>query len=425
MTEEDQDVFFTEPIYNHDPADPTHHPIPSPWPPRSSRSSFPPGAREHPSLLAQTPSSLAQTNRRRASDVPRRKSSAISGATLCEDSPTSSKYPSISRFSRNTSLRGSVDTQDALTNFAPIAEESIQKEEERKNRLAKHGLLPSTLPRQVQRLRTLQTSSSWFHLFAPPRSPLGSHTDQHELKSLARSYFPYRSDVKVFITDIEDQCAQTYECRLSEILQYTTTKPSYVQVRWIHAPLGLGPLNSTIEDIFRHQGVAGRPFKNLGRAGWPYAMVEVLNFCDRNEFQYMRDVYRYLQDNTELTKELDRECWDGFERGQTDGKVILDDLKWRNTHLGLADNWHTLPSYWEACTSDVPRQMTEGLSVPEYGPLDGLQSTLWQADKQALHKHRFFGSAQLVRDVFRCFHRSDGMLHWCVLSGDVDGIDDP
>ena len=301
----------------------------------------------------------------------------------------------------------------------------MQKEEESEVRLAKHRPLPPTLHRRLQRLRRWQMSSSWFHTVAPWRSPLGSPSDQHELKSLARSYFPYRSDVKVLITDIKEQCAEAYECRLSEILRYTTSKPSDVQIRWIHAPLGLGPLNSTIEDIFLHQGEAGRPFKNLGRAGWPYANVEVLNFCDGDEFQNMRDVYRYLHGNTELTEELDRECWNGFEPRQTNGKGILDDLEWRNTHLGLADDWHTLPGYWEACTSDVPRQMTEGLSVPEYGPLDGLQSTLWQADKQALHKHRFFGSAQLVRDIFRCFHRGDGMLRLCVFLRGVGVIDDP
>ncbi|KAI4282024.1 MAG: hypothetical protein L6R38_003244 [Xanthoria sp. 2 TBL-2021] len=403
MAEEDNDVLFTEPIYSHDPANRTHNPIPSPWQRRSSTPSFSSGAREHPSLVA-------QATRHRASDASRRTSSGISGSTLYENGPASSKYTSISGPSRNTSLRGSVDTQDALTNFAPIAVEYMQKEKEREARLAKHKPLAPALDRQLQHLKRAQTGPLWRHAFASWRSPLGTDSDQHKLKSLARFYFPYRSDVKVFITDFKEQCAQTYECRLPEISRYTTTKPSDVQVRWIHAPLGLGPLHSTIEDLFLHQGVAGRPFKNLGRAGWPYANVEVLNFWDRDQFQNMRDVYRFLQGNAELTKELNRECWKGFEPRKTDGKGLLDDLEWRTTHLGLANDWHTLPGYWEASNSDVPWQITEGLSMPNYGPLDGLQATLWQSDKQALHKHKFFGSAQLVRDMFRCFHRGDGFL---------------
>lgn len=89
-----------------------------------------------------------------------------------------------------------------------------------------------------------------------------------------------------------------------------------------------GPLHSTIEDLFLHQGVAGRPFENLGRSGWPYAKIEVLNFCDRMRFQDMRDVYRFLYDNTKLTEELIQECWNGFEpTWQTDGKGVLDDLR--------------------------------------------------------------------------------------------------
>lgn len=94
----------------------------------------------------------------------------------------------------------------------------------------------------------------------------------------------------------------------------------------------------------------------------------------------------------------------------TKGKGLLDDLRWRTTHLGLTQNWKTLPDYWTACTSDIPSQLTEGLLATDYEPLDSLYPTLWQSDKQIIHKHNFFGSAQLVRDLFRCFHRGDGFL---------------
>lgn len=180
-------------------------------------------------------------------------------------------------------------------------------------------------------------------------------------------------------------------------------------MRWIHAPLGLGPLHSTIEDLFLHQGPPGKPFANMGKPQWPYPQIEVLNFCDHTHFQNMRDVYRFLHGETKLTKELNTQCWKGFKPKSETGKdEVLDNLKWRNTHLGLAEDWQTLTDYWTASISDISRQLAEGLSKSKWGPLAGLHPTLWQSDKQALHKHGFFSSAQLVRDPFRCFHRSDG-----------------
>ncbi|KAL8727730.1 MAG: hypothetical protein Q9166_005843 [cf. Caloplaca sp. 2 TL-2023] len=313
--------------------------------------------------------------------------------------------------SQATTLKGSVDTQDALTNFAPIAAEYIRKEKEREHRLEEHKPLATDLLQQLQRLRSGHGQTPWIRSFLPCSSSRGSEEDYDKLKRLAKFHFPCRSEVKILITDFKEYSTQTQECRLSELSKHINAKPSDVQVRWIHAPVGLGPLHSTIEDLFLHQGAQGRPFKHLGRSGWPYAKVEVLNFCDRDHFQNMRDVYHFLHGNRRLAEDLDRECWEGFKPSwATEGKGLLDDLRWRTTHLGIADDGQSLPDYWTASTSDVPWQITEGLSMPDYGPLDGLQPTLLQSDKQALHKHRFFGSAQLVRDMFRCFHRGDGFL---------------
>lgn len=310
--------------------------------------------------------------------------------------------------------RESVDTQSTLINFAPVAAEYMEKEKEREWRLKKHKPLAPSLKYKLERLKLAHAKHSWSRPILSFLQATGVEHDLHdlhELKRLAKFYFPARSESKVYITDFKADSAHSQERRLSEITQYMSTKPSDVHVRWIHAPLGLGPLQSTVDDLFRHLGRPGRPFKNLGRFEWPYATVEVLNFCDRSHFQNMRDVYRFLHDEAKLTEELNEECWRGFDLGsKTEEARILDDLKWRNTHLGLAEDWETLPDYWTACSSDISRQITEGLSMSDYGPLDGLQPTLWQSDKQALHKHSFFGSAQLVRDPFRCFHRDDGMF---------------
>ncbi|KAL8827563.1 MAG: hypothetical protein Q9170_006968 [Blastenia crenularia] len=304
-----------------------------------------------------------------------------------------------------------VDTQDVLTNFAPVAAQYFQKEEERKLRLSKHLPMTADLRQILDRLKSRQKKPSTARAVLP--WPIGK-SERHnidELKRLAKFHFPCRSEIMTFITDFKESSAHTWKCRLSEITKHMSTKPNDVQVRWIHAPLGLGPLHSTIEDLFLHKGLPGRPFENLGRSGWPYAQIEVLNFCDRHHFQNLRDVYHFLHDSPALTEELNQECWMGFEpKWKTDGKGVIDDLEWRTTHLGLKEDWKSLPDYWTACTSDIPWQISESLSAPVYGPLDGLHPTLWQSDKQALHKHNFFGSAQVVRDPFRCFHRGDGFL---------------
>ena len=291
-----------------------------------------------------------------------------------------------------------IDTQDVLTNFTPLAQEYDQKEKERKERLNKHKPLDPRLKQQLERLKLEHTRPSAFASVLPSLFANRPKHDLADLKELVKSYFPSRSEVKMFITDVKEHSATSFECRLSEISNYICKKPSDVLVRWIHAPLGLGPLHSTIEDLFLYQGMEGRPFENLGRSGWPYTKIEVLNFVDRDRFQCMRDAFHLLHRD-----KLDLECWSGFE------DTVLGDLKWRTTHLGLADDWETLPDFWTASISDIPWQISEGLTMTDYGPLDGLRPSLWQSDKQALHKHGFFGSAQLVRDVFRCFHRDDGM----------------
>ncbi|KAL8766626.1 MAG: hypothetical protein Q9209_006643 [Squamulea sp. 1 TL-2023] len=314
MAAEENDVVFTEPIYSADYVENrTDRAIRTRRLRHSSTDSTSSGVRKNPSIVA-------QATRHRTSDGSQRKLSSINGSIAYGDGFNSPKHASGSTHSGTTSLRASVDTQHALTNFAPIAALYMEKETERDARLAKHKPLSHALKIQLKHLR--EASSSLLGAFLPWHSSKSSNSQLDELKRLAKFHFPCRSEVK-----------------------------------------------------------------------------------------NTRDVYRFLQGNHELTKELDRECWEGFEPSfKTQGTGLLDDLRWRNTHLGLAEDWRTLPGYWEACNSDVPWQITEGLSMPNYGPLDGLQPKLWQSDKQALHKHRFFGSAQLVRDVFRCFHRGDGFL---------------
>lgn len=412
MPENDHGVVFNSPNYKpEDVSDQPEH-LTRKWTHgHSPTESTVSGARRLPSLAS-------QGMRHRTSDGSQYRPTSISESLPSQEGIDIAEMGSdIS--SQTQRPRESVDTQHALQNFAPIAAEHPRKKEERKARIEKHQPIDERLKSRLDRLKSGQ-KRSWLASVLPRPSINPWDDEFDELKRLAKSHFPCRSAVKVFITDFKEHSAHSWECTLSEITKHMATKPSDVQVRWIHAPLGLGPLHSTIEDLFLHQGVAGRPFKNLGRSGWPYAKIEVLNFCDRGRFQDMRDVYRFLHNNAKLTEELNRECWEGFEPSwRTEGNGVLDDLRWRTTHLALSDDMATLPDYWTVSNSDVPWQMTEGLLAADSGPLEGLCPTLWQSDRQALHKHRFFGSAQLVRDLFRCFHRGDGMFdvfdhhnHW-------------
>ncbi|KAI4174351.1 MAG: hypothetical protein LQ346_008250 [Caloplaca aetnensis] len=412
MPDERGSVEFNTPNYNPDPAvDQLEHAARN-WRHRhSSTESSVSGARTHPSLVSRgmrhRSSAGSQYRPPSISETLSEEPIGLAGIDLV--SARDGRYGSGAS-SQIRIARGKIDTQHVLQNFAPVAAEFMQKEEEREARMIKHKPLPPRLKSVLDRLRSEQ-KQSWLGSPLPWPSAQPAAPEFDDLKRLAKTHFPCRSDVKVFITDFKEYSAHLQECRLSEITKYMTTKPADVQVRWIHAPLGVGPLHSTIEDLFLHQGEAGRPFENLGRYGWPYAKIEVLSFIDRKRFQDMRDVYRFLCANTKLTEELNEECWIGFEPSwKTNGKGVLDDLRWRTTHLGLANDWDSLPDYWTVSNSDIPWQIAEGLHAPDYGPLDGLYPTLWQSDKQALHKHRFFGSAQMVRDLFRCFHRVDGFL---------------
>lgn len=87
--------------------------------------------------------------------------------------------------------------------------------------------------------------------------------------------------------------------------------PLNIRLRWIHAPLGLGVLHSSVEEQFLYagdQGKKGRSFNNAGRPEWPYPVVEVLNFCDRTQFQNVRGVYHFCHNNKQLTEKLDQDC---------------------------------------------------------------------------------------------------------------------
>lgn len=153
-----------------------------------------------------------------------------------------------------------------------------------------------------------------------------------------------------------------------------------------------------MEDIFLHDGSCGREFENAGRSGWPYLETEVLNFRSQENFQQLRDVYLLLQGLDDLQEPLNETIWDGEEKTSS----LHSDIDWRADHLGIKAN------YWNMVASDMPWQLSEGIALGNLVPVDGLQPVGRHIDKQSLSAHPFFKNSQIVRNPFRCFHRSDG-----------------
>lgn len=264
------------------------------------------GARRYPSLVVQDirhrSSQESQSNYQHdgyTSPVEEPNNIADIGMRSSQDSRRHSSTMS----SETLAPQENVDTMHVLQNFAPVAAEYFKKEEERAQRMKRFPPLDPHLTATLDRLRSGKKPSKLHK-----RSGQTPDYEIEELKHLAKSYFPCRSDVTVYITDFKEYSAVPRQCKLSEIQRFMSAKPDDVQVRWIHAPLGIGPVHSSVEDIFLHQGIGGRPFRNLGRIGWPFAKVEVLNFYDRKRFQDTRDVYRFLHAHSELAKELNKEC---------------------------------------------------------------------------------------------------------------------
>ena len=154
----------------------------------------------------------------------------------------------------------------------------------------------------------------------------------------------------------------------------------------------------SVEALFFHSGnrIMGRKFESASRGGWPYLETELLNVRSLQALTDLRFVGG-LSEDIELTRELDRLTFLGDNNAS-----LRSDIEWRANHIG------TDISYWESVGSDMPWQLSEGGALNMNGPFKGNHSAKREVDRQMLAQHPFFENAQLVRDPFRTFHRSDG-----------------
>lgn len=80
---------------------------------------------------------------------------------------------------------------------------------------------------------------------------------------LARHYYPPRSELKCHVCDFGEGRAEHKVVDLGELEEFWQTKPAWVDVRWIHAPLGLGLTHSSVEDIFLRMYISKLVFSFL------------------------------------------------------------------------------------------------------------------------------------------------------------------
>ncbi|PGH07860.1 hypothetical protein GX51_01570 [Blastomyces parvus] len=243
-----------------------------------------------------------------------------------------------------------------------------------------------------------------------------------DLHDLALYQFPPRALLKAQVCDFYPDHAEVNEVLLGDIESQWQAKPDGVQVRWIHVPVGRGIYHSSIEDLFRlARNEDPRPFNNAGHVGFAYVELDDLNFRHREEVEDLRDTYCLLSRLEHLSRSAPDYKGDGLSPQSTETSVGPEPLDWechrgdRNAKLRgdlewRADHLNTELTFWELVASDMPWQIADGLPICASGPLGRIKPVINSYDFRVLSSHPAFIDAQLVRNEFRFFHRSDGFL---------------
>ncbi|KAI4269764.1 MAG: hypothetical protein LQ337_007085 [Flavoplaca oasis] len=113
----------------------------------------------------------------------------------------------------------------------------------------------------------------------PRRPPCPSQT---ELKRLALFFFPLRNTgIKVDICDFGENRFETCSTTIDKVEPYLHSKPEWVIVRWIHAPIGLGLLNESRTEEQPVQPRMNRKMKSmakmydLGTSFWHLCLTDI------------------------------------------------------------------------------------------------------------------------------------------------------
>lgn len=152
--------------------------------------------------------------------------------------------------------------------------------------------------------------------------------------------------------------------------------------------------------MYRYDWPRGRPFVNSGTtARCPHLSMDLLQLRNREELQEQRTTYDLLKPDETIQPILNQ-----FIFANNRNENIEKDLEWRKIHLGRP------LGFWDAVATDIPYQMSDGVALPAFSPVraGSLGNEKRELDPTMLPKHQQFENSQLVRNVFRTWHRSDG-----------------
>lgn len=137
---------------------------------------------------------------------------------------------------------------------------------------------------------------------------------------------------------------------------------------------------------------------------WPYQEIETINVRAKKEYRDMVDVYKIFNSGHEAFNHT-REKLDSLSKESIgESSNLAKDISWRANFFGKTYD------YWDVAAAGMPNELTRSVTrqKPHPGPVACPEPAVMGNNFLALWNEKFYENCQLVRDRFRCFHRSDG-----------------
>ena len=149
-----------------------------------------------------------------------------------------------------------------------------------------------------------------------------------------------------------------------------------------------------LEDLFQYE--SPKRSRNMGsnRSQFTYS-CEILSLREKQHLQDQVDIFNILGDNIMFNVGFDTDAGAGLLHNG-----LSLDFYFRENRPGRSRGFRHL------VRSDLPWQLTEGIRS-DLDQVDMYQ--IPEFENQMLSQHREYSGGFLVRDLFQCFHRNDGM----------------
>ncbi|KAL8690707.1 MAG: hypothetical protein Q9218_003905 [Villophora microphyllina] len=189
---------------------------------------------------------------------------------------------------------------------------------------------------------------------------------------------------------------------LGQIERYLAETPDWVTLRWIHVPVGLGLMQSSIEDLFSHSSIRTeslweKPFVHSIKD--PGFKIEVLNLRERQYLLDQLDVFNILRNFSVLTISLDQ-----LNVVNDNHSTLFTDIAWR------ADYMRFSLRFWDMVHSDLPWQLSEGWHSGFFDNDISTNPPTVRLEEQLLSSHPRYKGTVLVMNPLRLFWRTDGFV---------------